>query len=661
MPYPGRMPLFAPPGPMRARGTQTPRSRSRSPSTPSPASPRGQAKAKAKPKARSPRRAQSPKRGRKPAGKGKVGWLAGLVAQLGEIFKNTLIDFLCQMCSVLIRFVMSQIQFYLPPLLGSLVLARIPPGFWHTDLARWRIYLDEVYTAELLALVGFLLWGRWMLAQGAIPSPASPRVRSSGNEIGLMLGWAGILVGLWAPRASAVVFGIFSIGAFRRAGAHFDPGVCVVTSASLLGCCLRLVWGGPAALALGAAVSGGMFLMDCALLGRRKRSAEEHEERVKELQQALSSALPGTLLLSAVAPSTLYLYMTALFSFVTWRKERGAPPMETIADLDDALASWIQYHFDRWQAGLQVETRQLCVLARCGLQLLRPRLTGKLQVSGKMLEAWKRVSPAVHYTPLPYVLLVLFVKRLFEVGNIEVALMTWLTFHCLLRPGEALLLRGGELVLPPTLGDILGGELGALQIRMSKRARATRFASTGPEVLKPRQVVIFDKALMVLLWIFVQGKQSTERVFANASGDGWRRILSSLADHFWVPQLQIVPRSLRPGGAVFLHVERHWPLADLVIRGGWSRFESTHSYLQTGLYAAIGLNLMPQVRVEGRAWVDRWPRGLRLPSDFRGALGDENLHLFEIHGGPSWGLESAMRGLAAAAAPPPREPATRRL
>ena len=122
------------------------------------------------------------------------------------------------------------------------------------------------------------------MARGAIPSPAGPRARSTGNEIGLMLGWARVLVGLWCPRASAVVFGVFSIGAFRRAGAHFDPGVCVVTSASLLGWCFRLAWGGPIALAAGGLASAGTFFMHCAILGKKKRGMERkgREEKKKE-------------------------------------------------------------------------------------------------------------------------------------------------------------------------------------------------------------------------------------------------------------------------------------------------------------------------------------------------------------------------------------------
>ena len=109
--------------------------------------------------------------------------------------------------------------------------------------------------------------------------------------------------------------------------------------------------------------------------------------------------------------------------------------------LDDSLGRWIQWCFDRWNHFETNAGRQLCVLARCGLLLLRPRLTSRLRTSGRMLEAWKRVMPPVHFTPLPFAPFLLSVNDLMQSGEGEFALLTWLTYHCVLRPGEALLAR----------------------------------------------------------------------------------------------------------------------------------------------------------------------------------------------------------------------------
>ena len=145
-------------------------------------------------------------------------------------------------------------------------------------------------------------------------------------------------------------------------------------------------------------------------------------------------------------------------------------------------------------------------------------------------------------------------------------------------------------------------------------------------------------------------------MFGDFDGGDWRKVLARLADFFWVPELQLVPRSLRPGGACYLHLEYGWPLPDLVIRGSWRKFESTHSYLQLGLYASIALRLMPDVKAEGQALDRIWPRGLRLPASSRAQLPQEFVNLFALLGGPGWGSEALARGGVVAAPPPPRLP-----
>ena len=64
------------------------------------------------------------------------------------------------------RFAGEQLQFCAPSLFASYGLARVPPGLWYTDFFRSKVYFDEVYTAELLALAFFAVWARWMAIRG---------------------------------------------------------------------------------------------------------------------------------------------------------------------------------------------------------------------------------------------------------------------------------------------------------------------------------------------------------------------------------------------------------------------------------------------------------------------------------------------------------------
>ena len=85
-----------------------------------------------------------------------------------------------------------------------------------------------------------------------------------------------------------------------------------------------------------------------------------------------------------------------------------------------------------------------------------------------MLEAWRRLVPAQHFTPLPSLVFCLMIERMMAEGLFEYALMSWLAYHAVLRPSDPLLAFVGDLVLPATLDDILAGERGGFQIRQSK-------------------------------------------------------------------------------------------------------------------------------------------------------------------------------------------------
>ena len=203
--------------------------------------------------------------------------------------------------------------------------------------------------------------------------------------------------------------------------------------------------------------------------------------------------------------------------------------------------------------------------------------------------------------------------------------------------------RGLDVRLPGTLQEILDGELGVFQARVSKRARSARVAADPEEILRPRQVTMFDKALMVLLWFYLQGIDRSDFLFPNVDAGKWRRVMATLGEKYWVGLHSFVPRSLRPGGACYLHLVHGWLLPDLVMRGGWARFESTHAYLSTGLYASVAVGLIPMVKEESRQLSQAWPRGLHLPAVLSDRMPDDLIERFTPFRGPGWGLEGATR------------------
>ena len=95
-----------------------------------------------------------------------------------------------------------------------------------------------------------------------------------------------------------------------------------------------------------------------------------------------------------------------------------------------------------------------------------------------------------HFTPVPGLVFCLRIERMMAGGHYEYALLTWLTYHAMLRPSDPLLALVGDVVLPSSIEDILGGERGVFQIRRSKRVPGVRLA-IGGGIFRPRQVVMF--------------------------------------------------------------------------------------------------------------------------------------------------------------------------
>ncbi len=106
---------------------------------------------------------------------------------------------------------------------------------------------------------------------------------------------------------------------------------------------------------------------------------------------------------------------------------------------------WRQLHREH---EAQVKSRYGGMLSR----IIGAKFPGEKEAE---LEAWERLTPVRHYTPLPFVVFCLLVERFFARGDVGLALITWLTYHGVLRPGDPLLARVSDLSLPRTVDDIV--------------------------------------------------------------------------------------------------------------------------------------------------------------------------------------------------------------
>lgn len=261
---------------------------------------------------------------------------------------------------------------------------------------------------------------------------------------------------LWGPRISTCLFGGSLLWSFRRNTLHFETVGCQWATGGLFGCVARLIIPGPLATIVGHGSAGILWLFSAEVLGRGV--ARPFSEAGIEFFERI---LPSTLLLYTVRPQTVKVYLKALVEFLQWMAKNRVERVHTTEGLDDTLCRYIQEKFKEWEENVSGSTRQHCVNLRCCLILLRPRLCNRLQGSLKCLEGWKKLSPPTHYLPVPYGLTLLMITGFMKEGELETAILTWLCYHCLLRPGEGMALKVRDIVFPEqSHGDLTGSHSG---------------------------------------------------------------------------------------------------------------------------------------------------------------------------------------------------------
>jgi len=273
-------------------------------------SPAGEAKSKASPKEAMKAKAKAAPKARA----SKSG--AGVLSQLLTQFEKGIVSRVVWGVNWALQQVFVGFSALLLPGMLAVFVSYVQPDFWFLDLDADHFEVDVglIYSTETVMVAAFLLWVRWLGRSApkkthpfGLVQP--PDLMKKKDEVGVALTWGGAVTALWAPRASAVLFGVASLGACRRAGLHFSPPVCFGATCSMLACVLRLVWAGDGAVPIAVALAILLQWAGIRLLG---------DERVQEiplirgLAERLGNAIPGELLLHAVAPRTLQLYMGAL-------------------------------------------------------------------------------------------------------------------------------------------------------------------------------------------------------------------------------------------------------------------------------------------------------------------------------------------------------------
>lgn len=152
-------------------------------------------------------------------------------------------------------------------------------------------------------------------------------------------------------------------------------------------------------------------------------------------------------------------------------------------------------------------------------------------------------------------------------------MMTWLMFDTYLRIGEALGLRGDDVLLPGP--SVAGNTSGGIRLRIAKTGRF-------------QSVLFRDGAFTQLMMMFLEELQQPRE--HPLFGFGYQLYLSqfkAVLTDLGLGDIGFRPHSLRHGDAVHDYLQGH-SVTSIVHRGRWASEATASTYLQTGRSQVLG-------------------------------------------------------------------------
>ena len=260
---------------------------------------------------------------------------------------------------------------------------------------------------------------------------------------------------------------------------------------------------------------------------------------------------------ASLAPQTKVRYFMALRKLL--------PMLEKLTlehDMDEVVCQWVE---QCWKCGEPLLTVGDGLSA---LHFYQPWTRRKLPHSWKLFRTWRRIEVPARAPPLTLQLVRSMAS--FEIGNcnLEMAAMLLVSFHCLLRTGEALKMTADDFVL--------GSSTGILQLRQTKTSQ--RFAAN--EAIAITDPLVID-VLQVLLDIRKE-LRCTDSPIWQASAQVFRNRFKELMLAYDLERHQFRPYSLRRGGATHFFQVTHSMEATLT-RGRWESSKVAKVYISDAL------------------------------------------------------------------------------
>ena len=235
---------------------------------------------------------------------------------------------------------------------------------------------------------------------------------------------------------------------------------------------------------------------------------------------------------------------------------------QTESDLDVYVSRWVR---KMWALGEPMLTVGDGLSA---LHFFQPWTKKRIPQAWKLFAIWKRIEIPSRAPPLTRPLVQSMAAYEIDHCNLEMAALLLLSFHCLLRTGEALTLTPNDL--------ILGTDSGICSLKGTK---------SGKRNSANEAISITDPAVLDTVAAVCSLKRQANLEMApiwSSSPSAFRVRFKKLCGIFGLQTHCFRPYSLRRGGATFFF-QTHKSMEEALIRGRWESSRVARVYIMDAL------------------------------------------------------------------------------
>jgi integrase len=293
--------------------------------------------------------------------------------------------------------------------------------------------------------------------------------------------------------------------------------------------------------------------------------------------------LERLLLDAASAPSTRRKNERAFDEFSGWCDARGVV-LHSPASIDTALVNWFTAKYrEDYSPGIGHS-------ALAGVKREFPWAEGQLFLAARALRGWAKLKPTQKRPPLTWPVTCAMACRAIMYGHFMAGACMLLSFSLLLRIGEALNLRIGDI---GARGDPRMGGAPDVWVKL-------RHTKTGDNLSVQADEEWAVRLLELVIRIRKARGAGPEHSLFGLSETQYRTVFRSVCKSWGMPGT-VVPHSLRHGGATHRILVRKEQFHDVRRHGRWAADKSMDYYCQ-GMAASA---LSAVVPAQASRWGER--------------------------------------------------------